>query len=71
MKNQIIPKDNTDSWSSRKLPISRKKSPELLVPDFKWWVSENYRGTFLGVPIIRTVIFGVYIGVPLFWETTK
>ena len=22
------------------------------------------------VPRIRTIIFGVYIGVPLFWETT-
>ena len=28
------------------------------------------RGTLLGVPIIRTIVFGVYIGVPLFWETT-
>ena len=25
---------------------------------------------FLGVPIIRTIVFRVYIGVPLFWETT-
>ena len=28
------------------------------------------RGTLLGVPRIRTIVFGVYIGVPLFWETT-
>ena len=28
------------------------------------------RGTILGVPIIRTIVFGVYIGVPSFWETT-
>ena len=30
-------------------------------------------GTFLGVPIVRTIVYwyiGVYIGVPLFWETT-
>ena len=26
--------------------------------------------TFLGIPIIRIIILGVYIGVPLFWETT-
>ena len=25
---------------------------------------------FLGVPIIRITVFGVYIGVPLFWEST-
>ena len=28
------------------------------------------RGTLLGVPIIRIMYFGVYIGVALFWETT-
>ena len=29
------------------------------------------RGTILGVPIIRTIVYvGVYIGVPLFRETT-
>ena len=30
-------------------------------------------GTFLGVPIVRTIVYwyiGVYIGDPLFWETT-
>ena len=27
-------------------------------------------GTILGVPIIRTVVFGVYIGVPAVWENT-
>ena len=33
-------------------------------------VSQNW-GTILGVPIIRIKhIFGVYIGVPLFWEIT-
>ena len=26
--------------------------------------------TYLGVPIVRTIVFGVYIGVPLFRETT-
>ena len=28
------------------------------------------RGTFLGVPIMRTVVFWVYIGGPLFRETS-
>ena len=32
-------------------------------------VSQN-RGTILGVPMTRTVVFGVYIWVRLFWETT-
>ena len=36
------------------------------------WEFPRIRGTFLGLPIIRPIIkFGVYIGVPLFWETTK
>ena len=35
------------------------------------WGFPKVKGTFLGVPIIRTIIIGVYIGVPLFWETTK
>ena len=34
------------------------------------WEFPKIRGTFLGVPIIRIIVFGVYIGVPLFWETT-
>ena len=25
----------------------------------------------LGVPIIRTIVYWVYVGVPLFWETAK
>ena len=28
------------------------------------------RGTILGVPIIRIIVVGVYIGVTPFWETT-
>ena len=28
------------------------------------------RGTILGVPIIRTIVFGCLYWVPLFWETT-
>ena len=35
------------------------------------WGFPKIRGTFLRVPIIRIIVFGVYIGVPLFWETTK
>ena len=27
------------------------------------------RGTLLGFPIIRIIVYWVYIGVPLFWET--
>ena len=29
-----------------------------------------FGGTLFGVPIIKIKIFGVYIGVPSFWETT-
>ena len=29
------------------------------------------RGTLLGVPISRIILFWVYIGVSLFWETTS
>ena len=32
-------------------------------------VSQNW-GTLLEVPITRFIVFGVYIGVILFWETT-
>ena len=28
------------------------------------------QSTFLGVPILKTIVFGVHIGVPLIWETT-
>ena len=35
------------------------------------WGFPKIRGTILGVPIIRTIIFwGLIMGVPLFWETT-
>ena len=34
------------------------------------WRFLKIRGTFVGVPIIGTVLFGVYIGVPLFSEIT-
>ena len=35
------------------------------------WGFPKIRGTFLGVPIIRTIIYwGLYWGT-LFWETTK
>ena len=32
----------------------------------------KFRGAFLGVPIVRNIgeYLGVYIEVPLFWETT-
>ena len=36
---------------------------------FKGLGFPDIRGTFVGVPIIGTVEFGVYIGVPIFWET--
>ena len=32
-------------------------------------VSQSYGYPF-GVPIIRTIVYGVYIGVPPFWEAT-
>ena len=34
------------------------------------WGFAKIRGTFLGAPILRIIIFGVYIGVPLFWESS-
>ena len=34
-------------------------------------VSQNRGVPFLRLPIIRIVVFGVHIGVPLFRETTK
>ena len=33
------------------------------------WGSPKIRGNILGVPLSRIIVFGVYIGVPLFWET--
>ena len=35
------------------------------------WGFPKIRVPFLGVPIIRTIIFRGHIGVPLFWETTR
>ena len=34
------------------------------------WGFPKIRGTFLGVPIVRTIVFGGLYWVPLFWETT-
>ena len=34
------------------------------------WGFPKIRGTILGVPIIRTIVFGGLYWVPLFWETT-
>ena len=28
------------------------------------------RGSFMGVPIVRIIVFGVHFGFPLLWETT-
>ena len=46
----------------------------LLLPGIIWGFPK-IRGTLLGVPIIRIIVFwglhwGPIIGVPLFWETT-
>ena len=38
---------------------------------FPEWEFPKIRGTFLGVPIIRIVVYWVYSGVPLFMETAK
>ena len=36
------------------------------------WGFPKIRGTFLGVPVLRIIVFwGLYIGVHLFWEITK
>ena len=34
------------------------------------WEFPKIRGTVLGVPILRTIVFGALYWVPLFWETT-
>ena len=34
------------------------------------WEFPQIRGTLLGVPMKRVIVFWVYIGVPLLWETT-
>ena len=35
------------------------------------WRFPKIRGTILGVPVIRIIVFGVYIGAPLCRETTN
>ena len=42
-----------------------------LWPSPKNWDFPKLGVPFLMAPIIRTIVFGVCIGVPLFWETTK
>ena len=37
---------------------------------FRYSGFPKIRGTFLGVPVIRTMVFGGLHGGPLFWETT-
>ena len=34
------------------------------------WGFTKIRDTFLGVPIIRTIVYWGLLGFPLFWETT-
>ena len=34
------------------------------------WGFPSIRGSFLGVPKIRTIVFGGLYWVPLYWETT-
>ena len=41
----------------------------LMISYFIWGLPK-VKGTFLKVPIIRSIIYGVYICVPLFKETT-
>ena len=35
-----------------------------------FWEFPKIRGTFLSVPILKTIVFGALHWVPLFWETT-
>ena len=58
-------------WEDVSVPCS--KNPKRPLPCYKTkWEGPKIRGTLFGGPyIIRTVVFWVYIGVPLFWETTK
>ena len=34
------------------------------------WEIARMRGTFLAVPLIRILVFGVYIGIPSLWKLT-
>ena len=44
---------------------------EVAASSHSVWGFPRIRGTLLGVPIIRTIVFwGLYIGVPLFREIT-
>ena len=47
----------------------RGPSSRRMHEDFRDLGVSQKKGTSLGVPIIRIMLFGVYIGVPSFWET--
>ena len=46
--------------------VSLKASLDIRVFRPPLWECPNIRGTVLGVPMIRTIAFGVYIGSPYF-----
>ena len=46
------------------------RKPEPQKPFKLIWGFPKIRGTILGVPIIRTIVFGGLYWVPLFWEIT-
>ena len=61
-------------WRAAADAAGSRKVSHALAPCAKNVVFPKIRSTFFflgGVPIIRTIVFGVCIGVPLFWGTTN
>ena len=65
-----------DSSSREYLPSMRRATTlhgrsHLDIHSTCMWRSSSFKGgTIFRVPTFRTTVFGVYIGVPLFWEAT-
>ena len=59
-------------------PMQENHTPPVSLAGQTWsigivgsiWGFPKIRGTILGVPIIRTIVFGGLYWVPLFWEST-
>ena len=71
--------DTGDAWVYRVIwghigsyiELNENRRKERIVMHNFIWGLPKVRGTFLGIHIIRAIVFGgVYIGVPLFWDTT-
>ena len=68
--HQPSTKCQESSGPSTLRPISLMSLMDNMLHDPNWGFPK-IRGTLLGAPIIRIIVFWVYIGVPLFWETTN